>query len=63
LLRKTLDEDRFPFAPRLDPLKAILGKLDPPVPRPEAPPPLKPGIARVSAADGGDVKNLVDRRE
>jgi hypothetical protein len=45
LRRKTLDEDRFPFAPRLDPIKAILAKLDPPAPRPEPPPPLKPGMA------------------
>jgi hypothetical protein len=34
-LRRSLDDDPFPFAPRLDPLKAILAKLDPPAPRPE----------------------------
>lgn len=30
---------------RLDPLKAILAKLDPPAPRPEPLPPLRPGMA------------------
>jgi hypothetical protein len=29
LLRQTLDYARYPLAPRLDPLKAILAKLDP----------------------------------
>ena len=40
LLRETLDYVRFPLAPRLDPLKAILAKLDPQPPRPEPRPPL-----------------------
>jgi hypothetical protein len=30
LLRRALDDDPFPHAPRLDPLKAILEKLEPP---------------------------------
>jgi hypothetical protein len=34
LLRHTIDEARFPYAPRLAPLKAILDKLVPPAPRP-----------------------------
>jgi hypothetical protein len=29
-LRRTLDFDPFPLAPRLDPLRAILAKLEPP---------------------------------
>ena len=29
LVRKALDEDRFPLSPRLRPLRSILGKLDP----------------------------------
>jgi len=33
-LRDALDYSRYPFAPRRDPLKAILAKLDPPKPRP-----------------------------
>jgi hypothetical protein len=46
LVRRTIDEDRFPFAPRLRPLRAALAKLDPAsvpkplperVPLPEAP--------------------------
>ena len=40
LLRRTLDDARFPLSPRLDPLKAILAKLDPQPPRPEPRPAL-----------------------
>ena len=43
-LRQAIDYARFPLAPRLDPLKAILAKLDPPKPLPERLPPLKPGM-------------------
>jgi hypothetical protein len=43
-LRHALEYDPFPYAPRLDPLKAILAKLDPPTPQPEPLPPLKPGM-------------------
>jgi hypothetical protein len=43
-LRQTLDDHRYPLAPRLDPLKAILAKLEPPKPKYEPPPPLKPGM-------------------
>jgi hypothetical protein len=45
LLKRTLEYARFPLAPRLDPLKAILAKLDPPTPQPEPLPPLRPGLA------------------
>ena len=34
LLRDTIDHDRFFLAPRLDPFKAILAKLQPPAPEP-----------------------------
>ena len=44
-LREALDYARYPFAPRLDPLKAILAKLDPPKPQPEQLPPRKAGVA------------------
>jgi len=44
LLRRTIDEARFPYSSRLHPLKAILAKLDPPKPRPEPLPPLRPGM-------------------
>jgi hypothetical protein len=44
-LRRKLDDERFPFAPRLDPLKSILAKLEPPAPQPEPLPPLRPGLA------------------
>jgi hypothetical protein len=43
LLKRTLDYTRYPRAPRLDPLKAILAKLEPPAPRPEPLPPLPAG--------------------
>ena len=42
LLRRAIDEARYPLSPRLDPLKTILAKLDPPAPQPEPLPPLKP---------------------
>jgi hypothetical protein len=44
LLRRALDEARYPFSRRYDPLKAILAKLDPPAPKPEPLPPLRPGM-------------------
>jgi hypothetical protein len=44
-LRQALDNHRYPLAPRLNPLKSILAKLDPPKPKPEPLPPLKPGMA------------------
>lgn len=42
--RYALDYDPYPLAPRLDPLKAILAKLEPPTPEPEPLPPLRPGM-------------------
>ena len=39
-IRRTIEDDRFPHAPRLDPLCAALGKLEAalePVPPPKAP--------------------------
>lgn len=44
LLRHAIDDDPFPHAPRLDPLKAILAKLEPPAPQPAPLPPLKSGM-------------------
>ncbi len=44
-LQRTLDDDPFPLAPRLDPVKAILAKLEPPALQPPSLPPLKPGPA------------------
>lgn len=40
-LRQALDYARYPLAPRLDPLKAILAKLDPPPPQPDPLAPIK----------------------
>jgi hypothetical protein len=36
-LRQALDYYRYPFAPRLDPLKSVLAKLEPPKPLPPLP--------------------------
>jgi hypothetical protein len=44
LLRRSIDEDRFPLAPRHAPIRAILAKLEPPTLKPEQLPPLKPGM-------------------
>jgi hypothetical protein len=41
LLRRTIDESRYPLSPALAPLRAILEKLQPSKPRPKPPPPLK----------------------
>jgi len=51
-IRRAIEEDRFPRAPRLDPLRSALAKLDPtttvqrspePQPQPQAPPPAQGG--------------------
>ena len=39
LVRRAIDDDRYPMAPRLDPLKALLAKLDPPKPAEPLQPP------------------------
>jgi hypothetical protein len=39
LLKRTIDEARFPYSPQLAPLKAILAKLVPPPVREPLPPP------------------------
>jgi hypothetical protein len=44
LLRRALDEARYPFSRRYDQIKAILAKLDPPTPQPVPLPPLRPGM-------------------
>jgi hypothetical protein len=43
LLKRTLHYTRYPLTPRLDPLKAILAKLEPSRPQPEPLPPLPAG--------------------
>jgi hypothetical protein len=48
-LRRTIEDDRFPHALRLDPLRAALGKFDAasePTPLPKAPPSAKDKRAR-----------------
>jgi hypothetical protein len=45
-LKHALEYDPFPLAPRLDPLKAILAKLESPVPQSEPLPPLKAGLGQ-----------------
>jgi hypothetical protein len=41
--RHALADERYPLAPRLAPLKAILAKLEPPAPAPDPLPPLPTG--------------------
>ena len=41
-IRRTIAVDRFPHAPRLDPLRAALGKLDAAAPEPTPPPSAPP---------------------
>ena len=41
LLRKAIDDDRYPLSPRVRLLQAILDQLDPPPVREPPPPPLK----------------------
>ena len=53
-LRQALDEARYPLAPRLDPLKAVLAELEPPARQPERLPPLKPGTRPSGAPDTRD---------
>jgi hypothetical protein len=49
-IRRVIEADRFPRAPRLDPLRAALGKLNAataePTPHPKAAPPAKGDSAR-----------------
>ena len=43
-LRRLIEDDRFPHAPRLDPLRAALGKFETaaePTPQPKGSPPAK----------------------
>jgi hypothetical protein len=37
-IRRAIEEDRFPRAPRLDPLRSALAKLDPATSPPKEPP-------------------------
>ena len=43
-LRQALDYNPYPLAPRLDPLKVIPAKLEPPARRPAPLSPLNPGM-------------------
>jgi len=49
LLKHTIEGDRYPLSPRLDPLKAILAKIEPPKPREPRPPPKVYAPPRASA--------------
>ena len=50
LVKRTIDEDRYPLSPRLDPLKAILAKLEPQSVREPLPPPEVYAPPRATAA-------------
>ena len=50
LLSRTIDDDRYPLSPRIQTLKAVLGKIRPePVREPLPPPPKKYAPARATA--------------
>jgi len=57
-LKHAINSDPFPLSPRLLPLKAILAKLDPPQPRPEPLPPLRPGVAQSRGRGGPTMERL-----
>jgi len=44
--------NRYPFSSRIRTLRAILGKLVPPVPQPEPRPPVRPGMGGPSVGRG-----------
>jgi hypothetical protein len=50
LLRRTIDDDRFPLSPRIQTLKAILAKLRPEPTREPLPPPKAYAPPRATAA-------------
>ena len=58
LIKRTIEDDRYPLSPRLRPLKGILAKLEPrAAAEPYPAPPLVPGHDRInlpSAAFGAD---------
>jgi hypothetical protein len=41
ILRRTINDDPYPLSPRLEPLKTILAKLNPPQPPSGSAPPLQ----------------------
>lgn len=51
-VRRTLDEDRYPLAPRLKPLRSALAKLDP-ASAPKSPPAPKPPLPEAPARGRG----------
>ena len=61
LLRRSIDEDRFPLAPRHAPIRAVLAKLEPPAPQPEPLPPRNPAGGRASVEGVGDENASADR--
>jgi hypothetical protein len=50
LLRRTIDEDRYPLSPRIQTLKAVLGKIGPEPVREPLPPPKVYAPPRATAA-------------
>jgi hypothetical protein len=59
LLKRTLDEERLPLAPRLDPLKAILAKLEPPPSARNRYGHCRAVVPRASGAGGGGDNGLL----
>jgi hypothetical protein len=56
LIKRAIEDDRFPRAPRLDPLRSALAKLDPAAAaalrRPLTPESAKPGIQKPATPKG-----------
>ena len=51
LLKRTIEDDRYPLSPRISMLRGILAKLEPPKPTSAPLPPLK-AYARLAARQG-----------
>jgi hypothetical protein len=45
-IRRLIEVDRFPLAPRLDPLRSALAKLEKPIPDPQPPKAAQPSKRR-----------------
>ena len=56
LIRRAIEQDKFPLAPRLDPLRSALAKLDPAAAaahrRPPTPKNARPGIQKPTTPKG-----------
>src|SRR6516165_8988797 len=54
LLKRAIDDDRYPLSPRIGMLRGILAKLEPPRPAPAPLPPLKANRSRLFTGGGAE---------